>query len=327
MERNWLIRTSQNQILGPVAKSKVLEFLQKGALGSNDEVTSGNGYWFSLKETELVDKYLHGDIPQSYNPISEAKSVLSKRDNPDKTTSINTAPANKTQILKTSQTPGVLPANDDLEFPDITVVNNNLASQLKLELARSEMKIPNPDDLEFPTLAPASSSTLPEYDSPPAQIKTKVVEAVASSPVSAEPVVYPVDDDLAYPEIEKTDEFKIEGLNPPKPVIQKVEDQHVHQVLDNEPTEDPKLRLNYKGYSEKKVGSEEKKLLHEKKVKASATTATNEVPKKAPDRSMPEHLKKRNDNYLLYLLIILVLIIVSLFFYYYSTILNKPLPV
>ena len=48
MERNWLIRTTQNQILGPVAKAKLLEFLQKGALGLNDEVSSGNGYWFSL---------------------------------------------------------------------------------------------------------------------------------------------------------------------------------------------------------------------------------------------------------------------------------------
>lgn len=333
MERNWLIRTSQNQILGPVAKSKVLEFLQKGALGSNDEVTSGNGYWFSLKEKELVDKYLFGDIPQSYNPISEAKSVLSKRDNPDKTTSINTAPANKTQILKTSNTPGALPAHDDLEFPDITVVNNNLAAQLKLEQAPSDMKIPNPDDLEFPTLTAASSGPLPSYDSPAVQVKAKEVELKIVVPASNEPVVYPVDDDLAYPEIEKTDEFKITGLNPPKPVLQKVEDDEVHQIFENEPVEDHKLKLSTKSFSDKKTNPgiqlvhEEKKLLHEKKVKASAAPAATEIPKKAPDRSMPEHLKKRNDNYLLYLLIILVLIIVSLFFYYYSTILNKPLPV
>ena len=70
MERNWLIRTHQKQILGPVGKTKVIEFLQKGALGLNDEVTCGNGYWFWLKEKDLVDKYLYGDVPQSYNPIS-----------------------------------------------------------------------------------------------------------------------------------------------------------------------------------------------------------------------------------------------------------------
>jgi len=65
--------------------------MEKGALGLNDEVTSGNGFWFSLKEKDLVDKFLYGDIPQGYNPISESKSVLSKRENPDKTTSLNTA--------------------------------------------------------------------------------------------------------------------------------------------------------------------------------------------------------------------------------------------
>jgi len=68
-ERNWLIRTTQNQILGPVAKAKVIEFMEKGALGLNDEVTSGNGFWFSLKEKDLVDKFLYGDIPQGYNPF------------------------------------------------------------------------------------------------------------------------------------------------------------------------------------------------------------------------------------------------------------------
>src|SRR5690349_5462118 len=102
MDRNWLIRTSQNQILGPVAKQKLLEFIQKGALGMMDEVTSGNGYWFSLKEKELVEKYLHGDLPQGYNPISESRSVVSRKDNPDKTTSINTAPVNNniTQVIR-----------------------------------------------------------------------------------------------------------------------------------------------------------------------------------------------------------------------------------
>jgi hypothetical protein len=78
--------------------------------------------------------------------------------------------------------------------------------------------------------------------------------------------------------------------------------------------------------------NEEKKLLHERKVKSSSLQitpkeVTKDLPKELPPRSMPEHLKKRNDNYLMYLLVIIVLIILSLFFYYYSNILNKPLPV
>ncbi|MDO9183633.1 MAG: hypothetical protein Q7U04_14560, partial [Bacteriovorax sp.] len=77
---------------------------------------------------------------------------------------------------------------------------------------------------------------------------------------------------------------------------------------------------------------EEKKLLHERKIKIShQSPALNEIasrqPEDAPRTALPEHLKKRNDNYLMYVLVILVLIIFSLFFYYYRTILNKPLPV
>ncbi|MDD4975620.1 MAG: hypothetical protein PHY93_14785, partial [Bacteriovorax sp.] len=166
MERNWLIRTTQKQILGPVAKAKVLEFLQKGALGINDEVTSGNGYWFSLKEKDLVDKYLFGDVPQGYNPISESKSVLSKRENPDKTTSLNATPANKTQVLKIGALgPGIFPANDDLEYPDITMLNTTAGAQLNQEVrpvaptvasradSSEETKLPTSDDLEFPDIS------------------------------------------------------------------------------------------------------------------------------------------------------------------------------
>jgi len=76
MERNWLIRTGQNQILGPVTKDKVKELINSGSLDLEDEVCSGNGYWFKIKEDDLVDKYLNGDYIQSFDPISEAKSVL-----------------------------------------------------------------------------------------------------------------------------------------------------------------------------------------------------------------------------------------------------------
>ncbi|RLA61910.1 MAG: hypothetical protein DRQ88_09935 [Epsilonproteobacteria bacterium] len=76
MEKNWLIRTGQNQVLGPVTKDKVKELIKSGSLELEDEVCSGNGYWFKIKEEELVDKYLNGDYIQSFNPVSEAKSIL-----------------------------------------------------------------------------------------------------------------------------------------------------------------------------------------------------------------------------------------------------------
>ena len=76
MERNWLIRTGQNQILGPVSKDKIKDLISSGSLDLEDEVCSGNGYWFKIKENDLVDKYLHGDYIQGFNPVSEAKNIL-----------------------------------------------------------------------------------------------------------------------------------------------------------------------------------------------------------------------------------------------------------
>lgn len=76
MEKNWLIRTKSNHILGPVSKEKVQELYQNGSIKPDDEICSGNGYWFFIRETELVDKYLNGTTPQSFNPISEAKDIL-----------------------------------------------------------------------------------------------------------------------------------------------------------------------------------------------------------------------------------------------------------
>lgn len=368
VERNWLIRTSQNQILGPVAKAKVLEFLQKGALGLNDEVTSGNGYWISLKEKDLVDKYLYGDVPQGYNPISESKSVLSHRENPDKTTSLNTAPANKTQVLKSApQSNGVLPANDDLEYPDLTMVNTNL-SELTAQLDPL-VKLPNQDDLEFPdiTLIATTIKNNPHIavkeNRPVENTSRPTVQAQAEVSSGLDPIVYPEDDDLAYPDmmsasaeipVESECQFSIE-----KPVqVAVAEIKKAAKDFKIDLDDDSGLTLLYETMPEEKedkplkaepvltiakkkdihkdthAHTEDKKLLHERKVKASAhkeaIEVTRDIPKEVkepPVRSMPEHLKKRNDNYLMYMLVIIVLILLSLFFYYYRTILNKPLPV
>ena len=76
MEKNWLIRTKSNHILGPVSKEKVQELYKNGSIKADDEVCSGNGYWFFIREDDLVAKYLIGNEPQGFNPISEAKDVI-----------------------------------------------------------------------------------------------------------------------------------------------------------------------------------------------------------------------------------------------------------
>ena len=78
MEKNWLIRTKSNHILGPVSKEKVLELYSNGSIKSDDELCSGNGYWFFIREDEMVDRFLKGNEIQGFNPISEAKDVLTQ---------------------------------------------------------------------------------------------------------------------------------------------------------------------------------------------------------------------------------------------------------
>lgn len=398
-ERNWLIRTTQNQILGPVAKAKVIEFLEKGALGLNDEVTSGNGYWFSLKEKDLVEKFLYGDVPQGYNPISESKSVLSKRDNPDKTTSLNTAPANKTQVLKSSSdAPGVLPKNEDLEYPDITLITTSPVGAAPAAAPADDIKLPNQDDLEFPDITIVARPSAIQSDhggqihtqpqAQPVQMKSRPVE-VKETRSGDEPIVYPKEDDLEFPDlggpsaapqaesrIEEEDlDFQV-NLAPPKTAASAApqpEPEHKPAKkpglmnFQNEVGDDPNLTLMFDTLGKEELPSkpqppkpekmeslklerkssshqpapatshaaksiephQPEKLLHERKVKGSSQQKENtkDLPREVQERVMPEHLKKRNDNYLLYLLVIIVLIILALFFYYYRNILNKPLPV
>jgi len=333
MERNWLIRTHQKQILGPVGKTKVIEFLQKGALGLNDEVTCGNGYWFWLKEKDLVDKYLYGDVPQSYNPISESKSVLSKRENPDKTMSLNAMPANKTAFLKAGQVSTEnIPNESDLEYPDITMVHNSSSVTKVQSASQEETKLPNSDDLEFPdiSLIKATIEKAPKVEIHQVLLDEIKIQVAKKAEVinSNEPVVYPTDDDLDYPDIG------------PKPLVKSALKDFKYD-LDRDPdltlianSEAPKEQtLKTEKIQSSHLNTDEKKLFHERKAKVTAVPVNNKEeavksPRKVTNRTpIPENLKKQNDNYLLYILVILILIIVGLFFYYYSSILNKPFPV
>lgn len=76
MHANWLIRTADNQIIGPMPREKVIELLDNQTLLDNDELCSGNGFWFSVREKELLELYLLKDEFQVFNPVSEPTSVL-----------------------------------------------------------------------------------------------------------------------------------------------------------------------------------------------------------------------------------------------------------
>lgn len=402
MERNWLIRTSQQQILGPVAKQKLLEFIQKGALGMLDEVSSGNGYWFSLKEKELVEKYLYGDLPQGYNPISESRSVLAKKDNPDKTTSINSAPANNVVSAVNANTNITQVIKVDFESLNASIPkSSDLALPEKAAIAPEATKLPNQDDLEFPDVELIASSVNASFEGGDLALQASLTSAkipmpipkpshaLAAGPViSDQDMILPDEDDLAFPDMDngltspKIDKGKVDLShqytrtvaldNQQAAVILPIEEEDEGDNLSFEVTsiiktqtpaeeevakafeqankaniaaanaETPlKLDLNNVKVStpvamtiDSSVAKnrsaapiEDKKLLHDRKTKSSATkgAALRDPSREKHPKDAHAEPQKRNDNYIFFILIILVLIIVAVFFYF-KEILNKPLP-
>ena len=81
MEKEWLIRTHHNQILGPVSKEKIKHLIDENTLTGEDEIACGNGFWFKVKEKELVEKYVFGDFVQGFDPIGEAEDVITAPEN------------------------------------------------------------------------------------------------------------------------------------------------------------------------------------------------------------------------------------------------------
>lgn len=127
MEKNWLIRTKNNRILGPISKRKVLELIDNKSIKGDDEVCSGNGYWFFVKEDLLVDKYIRSNEVQGFNPVQEAQTVVANGLEDEQQPTWNQGGAS-------------IPSEDDLEYPeveeeaeDITLIGEVDISQLNSE--------------------------------------------------------------------------------------------------------------------------------------------------------------------------------------------------
>jgi hypothetical protein len=171
MDKNWLIRTKNNHILGPVSKKKVRELVVNGSIKGDDEVCSGNGYWIFIREKELVDKYVLGDIGQDFNPVSEADSVLVVREAPS---------ASNEQ----------LPSADDLAYPgeeeerdDITQVGGINLADLKEEASGVKEMDMGVEDMSSATTGTQVNDELPE-----APVMEEVTEEVTEAPVAKTPL-------------------------------------------------------------------------------------------------------------------------------------------
>jgi hypothetical protein len=71
----WLIRTHDFQIMGPISREKLIELYKNGSLHEKDEICPGNGHWFFINEKNYVDQYLLNENVMSFNPMGEAESV------------------------------------------------------------------------------------------------------------------------------------------------------------------------------------------------------------------------------------------------------------
>ncbi|MBH48286.1 MAG: hypothetical protein CME71_08975 [Halobacteriovorax sp.] len=121
IERNWLIRTRSMQILGPVSLEKVLELIEKKSLRDEDEVSSGNGYWFCIREDQLVDRYLIQKQKQSFNPITEAPNVLTQDE--------VITPVEPQSERRKVEEETIAPAQEDLEYPDMAMSLDDLPNE------------------------------------------------------------------------------------------------------------------------------------------------------------------------------------------------------
>ncbi|MFG1485866.1 hypothetical protein ABMA77_07340 [Halobacteriovorax sp. RZ-1] len=202
--RNWLIRTKSNKILGPLSKQKVIEFVQDGTLTDEDEICSGNGYWFWIKEDDLLNRYLFGEEEQNFNPVSEAKTkVASSVTKLVKTTGI---------VDKMKDSEEVIPATPST--PEVETSASGIIS-INTNEDGEEIVLPEDGDLDFPEPIDYSNNTLPQHDVPAAPASTSPLKdmdtgvsmsevAQAMNVEEEEEIVLPSDDDLDFPDIGST---------------------------------------------------------------------------------------------------------------------------
>ncbi len=125
----WMIRTKHNHLLGPISKSKLLELLDSKSLDSDDELCAGNGYWFKVKESEYIDRFVKGAELQGFNPVSEALSEERQREEDRRGANLDSL------IEKTHEV-----VNEDTKVIKLEDLNNSKSEDLPSENIFSDEK-------------------------------------------------------------------------------------------------------------------------------------------------------------------------------------------
>ncbi len=293
-EKNWLIRTSNFQILGPVSKEKIIEFLNKGSLKGEDEVTCGNGYWFLIKEQDLVEKYLLGNIPQTFNPISEAPNVLTANNSAEQTGTHNKI----TKPIKAKEAgvdEVILPDDGDLEYPDMGSPSG-------------DMSLDALDTSPAPSVAPAASKPIPVEVNPEDELEG----------------LLPGDDDLEYPDMDMGSDSEATDDNI---VLDEFDEETNPSISEFEEETDPGI-TPLEAVVEPVKAPAPTPAPEVIAVKKNIAAPKAKVPRSSAGKKAPKVRKKQRNDKLLFALtaIFCVTFLVASVIFYYKKVLNKPLP-
>jgi hypothetical protein len=61
----WLVRTSLNEVFGPISRDALVAQIREGKLGLQDEVCKANSYWIYLDEADEVKSLLGIEMPRN----------------------------------------------------------------------------------------------------------------------------------------------------------------------------------------------------------------------------------------------------------------------
>lgn len=342
-EKNWLIRTKNKQILGPATKQKVIELIEKGSLTPDDEVTCGNGYWFWIRERDLIDKYLYGDMPQEFNPISEAEDVLTAKNTPDGiTASVTESPSPPVSSPEPSPADNLIPSEDDLAYPDEEDLDYP-------DVGDSPSPTPEPEpgpELEQEPVTPDATGEV-ELDfnqNSTAEVEVKAAPVVENTQADGkqaytedgENFLFPSAFDLEYPEVpgmepivEETQEQEPEPEVAAKEAPEEFDDvtdpnMEIPGVDSPVEGEEEPIEEIIPNQQEDEHGDAQDFEEDEEPVKPPPKKKKKKKTKKKKRKLVTE--RKGNDRYL-FIIIFLIIAAIGVIFYYYKEVLNKPFPV
>ncbi len=144
MKKTWLIRTSRFKILGPISRGKIIELYEKGSFDKEDEICPANGFWFFIREKDLLQKYLLDEVKAPFN-LGEVVLKKERRLVKENTAVIDLKEVDLAKVTREGhEDMTVYPKEDDLDYP---MSPETLKQEKKIS---SHPFFPIEDDLKYP---------------------------------------------------------------------------------------------------------------------------------------------------------------------------------